>query len=110
MTEGLGDTSYLLVSGAEAVLVDPQRDVDRMLAEASALGAEVVTALETHVHNDYVSGALEVRAATGAEVAAPAGGGYGFPHRALRGGDEVRVGAARLVAVETPGHTPEHLA
>jgi hydroxyacylglutathione hydrolase len=72
VTEGLGDTSYLLASGDEAVLVDPQRDVDRFLRSASELGVHVSTVVETHVHNDYLSGALEVRAATGAEIAAPA--------------------------------------
>jgi rhodanese-related sulfurtransferase/glyoxylase-like metal-dependent hydrolase (beta-lactamase superfamily II) len=62
------------------------------------------------VHNDYVSGAQEVQAATGANIAAPAEGRYSFSHLALKEGDEIAVGDARLVALETPGHTPEHLA
>jgi hydroxyacylglutathione hydrolase len=66
--------------------------------------------LETHVHNDYVSGAREVRAATGADLVLPAGGGYEFAHRRADEGDEVNVGDLRLVAFATPGHTPEHLA
>jgi len=66
--------------------------------------------LETHVHNDYLSGALETRAATGAEIAAPARGGYGFEHRAMDEGDAVEIGGLRLTAWATPGHTPEHLA
>ncbi len=110
VTPGLGDNSYLIASGGEGALIDPQRDVGRMLAVAEALGVRIGHVLETHVHNDYVSGALEVRAATGARIAVPARGGYAFPHLGLGEADEIRVGSMRLVAVETPGHTPEHLA
>ena len=59
VTRGLGDTSYLLASGREAVLVDPQRDAWRFVAAAAARGLQIVRVLETHVHNDYLSGALE---------------------------------------------------
>jgi hydroxyacylglutathione hydrolase len=106
----LGDTSYLLVSEGEAVLVDPQRDAWRFVATASARRATIRHILETHVHNDYLSGALEVRAATGAEIAAPADGGYAFPHRPMGEGDDLAVGALTLTAWHTPGHTPEHTA
>jgi len=109
VTPGLGDSSYMVASEGEAALIDPQRDVGRMLAAAAARGLRVRHVLETHVHNDYVSGALEARAASGAEIAAPAQGGYGFPHTGLEDGGEVRVGGLRLVAMGTPGHTPEHL-
>jgi len=108
VTVELGDTSYLLVSEGEAVLVDPQRDAWRFAAAAEARRATIRHVLETHVHNDYVSGALEVRAATGAEVAAPADGGYQFPHRPMAEGDDLEVGALTLTAWHTPGHTPEH--
>jgi glyoxylase-like metal-dependent hydrolase (beta-lactamase superfamily II)/rhodanese-related sulfurtransferase len=109
VTPGLGDNSYLLTSGGEAVVVDPQRDAWRFLAAADARKLRVRYVLETHVHNDYVSGALEIRAATEVEVAAPARGKYEFPHRAMAEGEEVRIGALRIVAWETPGHTPEHI-
>jgi len=109
VTPGLGDNSYLLASGDEAVVVDPQRDAWRFLAAADARKLRVRYVLETHVHNDYVSGALEIRAAAAAEIAAPARGQYAFPHRGMAEGQEVRVGALRLVAWETPGHTPEHI-
>src|SRR6266498_5665521 len=110
VTDGLGDSSYLVRSGDEAALVDPQRDAWRFLRAAERTGARIRAVLETHVHNDYVSGAGEVHAATGAEVVAPAAGGYRFPHHPAAEGDEVRVGDLRLVAMATPGHTPEHLA
>jgi hydroxyacylglutathione hydrolase len=110
VTPGLGDNSYLLVSGGEAAVVDPQRDAWRFLAVTAAQRLRVGYVLETHVHNDYVSGALEIRTAAGAEIAVPAQGCYTFPSRAMAEGDEVRLGALRIVAWEKPGHTPEHLA
>jgi glyoxylase-like metal-dependent hydrolase (beta-lactamase superfamily II) len=109
-TPGLGDNSYLLRSGDEGVLIDPQRDAWRFLTAADRMGVRIRAVLETHVHNDYVSGAHEVRAATGAELVLPARGGYEFAHRPADEGDEVTVGDMRLVALATPGHTPEHLA
>jgi hydroxyacylglutathione hydrolase len=109
-TRGLGDASYLLASSGEAVLVDPQRDAWRFLAVAARRGWRVLHVLETHVHNDYVSGAIETRAASGAEIVAPRAGGYGFPHRPAEDGTVVEIGGLRVVARATPGHTPEHLA
>ena len=73
VTQGLGDASYLLASGREAVLVDPQRDAWRFLRVAEERGWRVRHVLETHVHNDYLSGAAELAARTGAEIAGPAG-------------------------------------
>ncbi len=105
-TPGLGDASYLLASGGEAVLVDPQRDAWRFLEIAEARGWRVRHVLETHVHNDYLSGALETQAATGAEIVAPARGQYEFEHRAVDDGDGVAIGGLRLTAWATPGHTP----
>lgn len=110
VTPGLGDNSYVVASGDQAALIDPQRDVGRYLDLAGLYGVSIRHVLETHVHNDYVSGAVELRAATGAEIAAPAAGKYEFDLRPMAEGDEVRVGEIRLVALETPGHTPEHLA
>ncbi|MFE7097966.1 MBL fold metallo-hydrolase [Streptomyces erythrochromogenes] len=107
-TPSLGDTSYLLVSGDEAALVDPQRDVWGLMDSCAAKGVRIRYVLETHVHNDYVSGALEVRAATGATVAGPARAPYAFDHLPMAQDDEIRVGDATVRAVETPGHTAEH--
>jgi glyoxylase-like metal-dependent hydrolase (beta-lactamase superfamily II)/rhodanese-related sulfurtransferase len=107
---GLGDASYLLASDREAVLVDPQRDAWRFLEVAARRGWRVRHVLETHVHNDYLSGALETRAATGAEIVAPARGGYEFEHLGADEGDAIEVGGLRVTAMATPGHTPEHLA
>jgi len=111
VTPGLGDNSYLLGAGDEAVVVDPQRDAWRFTAEAERRGWRVRHVLETHVHNDYVSGALEIRATTGADIAVAAGSGpYGFAHRAIESGDQLTVGGLRVRARAAPGHTFEHLA
>lgn len=109
LTPGLGDTSYLLASGDQALIVDPQRDIGPVLAAARARDLQITHVVETHVHNDYVSGALELRAATGAAIAGPARAGYAFPFEPLAEGDELSLGTLRIVAAETPGHTPEHL-
>jgi glyoxylase-like metal-dependent hydrolase (beta-lactamase superfamily II)/rhodanese-related sulfurtransferase len=108
VTTGLGDNSYLLVSGGEALVVDPQRDAWRFQRAAGARRATIRAVLETHVHNDYVSGAHELRAASGAQIVVPAKGGYSFRHRGVEDGDELTLGDLRLVAMATPGHTYEH--
>jgi glyoxylase-like metal-dependent hydrolase (beta-lactamase superfamily II)/rhodanese-related sulfurtransferase len=110
VTTGLGDNSYVLASGGEALVVDPQRDVDRYFAAAEAMGARIRRVLETHVHNDYLSGAQELRAAAGAEIVGPSGAGYGFAYHPVSEGDELALGGLRIVAIATPGHTPEHVA
>jgi glyoxylase-like metal-dependent hydrolase (beta-lactamase superfamily II)/rhodanese-related sulfurtransferase len=110
VTTGLGDNSYLVWSGDQAMLVDPQRDVWRFLEAARKRGLSIRWVIETHLHNDYLSGARAVQEATGASIGAPASGGYAFAHRGLREGDAIRIGDLNVVALETPGHTPEHLA
>lgn len=109
VAEALGDASYLVISGDEAAVIDPQRDVRPYLATAREHGATIRFVFETHVHNDYVSGGREL-AAAGAEIIAPAASGLAFPHRPVSDGDEVRVGEARMRAIAAPGHTYEHTA
>ncbi len=75
MTPGLGDNSYLVRSGDEAVLVDPQRDAWRFFEAADRRRARIRAVLETHVHNDYVSGGLALARATGARYLVPANSG-----------------------------------
>jgi len=106
ITPDLGDNSYLLTSDGEAALIDPQRDAWRFLAKAAELNADVRYVFETHAHNDYISGAHEV---PGAKIVAPALGAYEFDHEPAKGGAEFRLGALRIVAMDTPGHTPEHV-
>lgn len=108
-TTGLGNTSYLVGSGDSAVAVDVPRDAWRLAEVAAGHGWRITHAIETHVHNDYLSGALELREAIGTTVVAPAEGGYAFEHRGATDAFELTVGRGGLVALSTPGHTPEHL-
>ena len=65
-TPSLGDRSYLVTDGTVALVVDPQRDIDRVLALTSSRGIAVTHVFETHIHNDYVTGGLALARATGA--------------------------------------------
>ncbi|MFC4117701.1 MBL fold metallo-hydrolase [Nonomuraea zeae] len=109
-TSSLGDRSYLATDGGSAVVVDPQRDVDRVLALAGRLGVRVTHIVETHLHNDYVSGGLELARLTGARYSVAAADKVPFDHTPLADGDTVEVSPAlRLRALATPGHTFHHL-
>jgi glyoxylase-like metal-dependent hydrolase (beta-lactamase superfamily II)/rhodanese-related sulfurtransferase len=111
VTPGLGDNTFLVGQGDEAVLVDPQRDAGRFLDEAERRGWRVRHVLETHVHNDYVSGALEVRQRHGAEIhVAASAGPFTFPHVPAEAGDEVEIAGLRFVVRPAPGHTFDHIA
>src|ERR671935_1550312 len=108
-TEGLGDNSYVLTSAGEAIVVDPQRDLDRFFELLSKLDARLVGVLETHLHNDYVSGGPALATAKGAPYRVPAGAGFEVNHTELGDGDELQVGSVRLRALSTPGHTRHHM-
>src|SRR5919204_14800 len=108
-TEGLGDNSYVLTSAGEAIVVDPQRDLDRFFELLSKLDARLVGVLETHLHNDYVSGGPALATAKGAPYHVPAGAGFEVNHTELGDGDELQVGSVRLRALSTPGHTRHHM-
>lgn len=105
----LAHASYLIGSEGEAAVIDPQRDVDQYIEEAAARGLTIRYVLETHLHADFVSGHRELAARTGAEIVFGDRAKAEFPHRAVRDGDEVRVGRVVLRAMETPGHTPESI-
>ncbi len=109
VASSLGDASYLVASGSEAAVIDPQRDVRPYLAAAEELGVAIRYVLETHVHNDYISGGPEL-AALGATIVAPRDSGLQFPHLPIADGEEVAFGGARLRAVSAPGHTHHHTA
>src|SRR5437588_7370019 len=103
----LAHASYLIGSDGEAAVVDPQRDVDQYLEEAEAQGLKIKYVVETHLHADFVSGHRELAARTGAEIVFGERAGARFQHRAVRDGDEIKVGKVVLRFLETPGHTPE---
>jgi glyoxylase-like metal-dependent hydrolase (beta-lactamase superfamily II)/rhodanese-related sulfurtransferase len=103
----LAHASYLIGSEGEAAVVDPQRDVDQYINEAEAEGLKIKYVIETHLHADFVSGHRELAERTGAEIVFGEKAGAAFPHRAVKNGDEIRLGKVILRFLETPGHTPE---
>jgi hydroxyacylglutathione hydrolase len=105
----LAHASYFIASEGEAVVVDPQRDVQQYLDEAANAGARIKYVIETHLHADFVSGHCELAEKTGAQIVIGAKAEAAFPHLAVRDGDELRVGNVVLRALETPGHTPESI-
>src|SRR5712692_10346302 len=105
----LAHASYLLGSKTEAVVVDPQRDVDLYLKAAEDHGLTIRHIFETHLHADFVSGHKELAARSGAQIYFGAQAGATFPHVAVRDGFELRFGKASIKVLETPGHTPESI-
>jgi hydroxyacylglutathione hydrolase len=107
----LGNTTFLVSDpdGGEAVAVDPLRDVAMYLDRAEQLDVHLTHALETHVHNDFVSGSRELRAEVGAVIGAAEDCGLEFPFEPLREGSEIAVGRWRLRTRRSPGHTPDHV-
>ncbi|MEU4132576.1 rhodanese-like domain-containing protein [Streptomyces wuyuanensis] len=107
--EGLGNRSYLAGGAQTAVAVDPPRDIDRVLAAAARRGVRISHVVETHIHNDYVTGGLELARTTGAAYLVPAGARVSFPRVPVSDGDTVAIDTGvTLTAMATPGHTPHH--
>ena len=109
--EGLGHQSYLVTDEATGVaaVVDPRRDIEIYLAAAERRGVHITHVFETHVHNDYVTGALELRDRIGATIVTAAAAEVTYEHLGVREGDSVTIGGMRFVVLETPGHTPNHI-
>ena len=106
-TPDLGNHSYLATVGDRAVVIDPQRDIDRMSAAAG--DASIVAVFETHVHNDYVSGGHLLAARHGADYLLPVDSGATLPHEEVSDGDRFDLGHGwYLRAIHTPGHTLNH--
>ena len=105
----LAHASYLLGSEGEAVVVDPQRDVEIYLKAAQEQGLTIRHIFETHLHADFVSGHKELAARTGAKIYIGAKSGATFPHVDVRDGFALTVGKVRVSVLETPGHTPESI-
>ncbi|MFI0737642.1 rhodanese-like domain-containing protein [Streptomyces sp. NPDC021100] len=107
--EGLGNRSYLAGGRRAAVVVDPPRDVDQVIALAARRGVRIAYVAETHLHNDYVSGGLELARLTGARYLVPVGARVSFPRVPVADGDVSEVDECLVLrAIATPGHTPHH--
>ncbi|MEU1883643.1 rhodanese-like domain-containing protein [Streptosporangium sp. NPDC020072] len=108
-TPGLGDQSHLLVHEGRGVLVDPQRDIGRFLDVAAERDVELRFVLETHLHNDYVSGGGQAALRTGAELVLPAAAAAAYPHTPAFHLEDIDGGNGLTIRpMHTPGHTPEH--
>jgi hydroxyacylglutathione hydrolase len=122
--EKLAEAAYVIgcQRTGEAIVIDPQRDVDRYEKVAAASGLRIVVVAETHIHADILSGAREL-AEKGAKVCVSDEGdadrkyqwldkklgGGSYRHQLLKDGDTFMVGQIEFQAVHTPGHTPEHI-
>jgi len=123
--DGLAQAAYIVgcQQTGEAIVIDPERDVDRYIDLAAGHGLRLVATAETHIHADFVSGSRELAERCGAKVyVSDEGdddwkygwldqklGGGSYDHRLLKDGDSFRVGNIEFRAIHTPGHTPEHI-
>ena len=107
-TAGLGNTTYVASHDGVAIVVDPQRDIDRFEEVVADMGVHVQLVLETHIHNDYVSGGRSLAERLGADLVMPAGAAPMFRHRPAFHHEDVDLGSMVVRPIHTPGHTPEH--
>ena len=106
----IAHSSYILAGKESCAVIDPRRDVEFYIDEARQLGVNITHILETHLHADFISGHMDLARRTGATIYAPASGECAFDHQALKEGDVIRLEDMELRVIETPGHTPEHIA
>ena len=109
-TPTLGDRSYLVHDGQVALVIDPQRDIDRVLGLAEAAGVRITHVFETHIHNDYVTGGLALARVTGAAYHVNAADDVAYERVPIGDADVIEVSdALRIRVIATPGHTYTHL-
>ncbi len=108
-TPSLGDRSYIVHDGSVALVIDPQRDIDRVIDQAEQAGVVITHVAETHVHNDYVSGGLTLARITTAAYLHATDEPLSFDYHGVSDGDVVAVGTMSVEVCHTPGHTPHHL-
>jgi hydroxyacylglutathione hydrolase len=108
--EDLGCASYVIAGAGEAAVVDPKWQIEDYLELAHEHDVRIRHVLETHNHADHLSGRGRLAAATGATLWVSAEAGAEYDHEPLEEGTALELGAARITALRTPGHRPEHLA
>ena len=109
-TPQLGDRTYLVHDGSVALVIDPQRDTDRVEEAARTAGVRITHVAETHLHNDYVTGGLVLAGKLGAEYLVNAADNVSFNRSPVSDGHVLQVGRLTVRVVATPGHTHTHLA
>ena len=107
-TPSLGDRSYLVTDGSVAVVVDPQRDIDRVLDILDSGGLDLTHVFETHIHNDYVTGGLELARGRSAAYVVAGDEQVSFERHPVSDGEKISAGALCFRALHSPGHTPHH--
>jgi hydroxyacylglutathione hydrolase len=107
----LAHASYLIADrvGGTAAVVDPQRDIERYLADARELRCSIEHVFLTHMHADFIAGHIELRERVGARIHLGAHARAGYPFTSMADGSELRLGGIRLAVLETPGHSPESI-
>ncbi|MEM9038708.1 MAG: MBL fold metallo-hydrolase [Actinomycetota bacterium] len=107
----LSQASYLIgdETSGRAVVVDPRRDIDEYVADAAAAGLAIELVIETHFHADFLSGHLELSAATGADIVYSSVAEPEFEVRSVADGERISLGEVEIEFLHTPGHTPESM-
>ena len=108
-TPTLGDRSYVVDDGTSALVVDPQRDLDRVLQVLVDRAVALAAVAETHAHNDYISGGLELARSAGVPYLVPSGADVAYERTAVGDGDAHELGRMTVHVLATPGHTPHHV-
>ncbi len=109
LTEGLGDSTYIVAHDGFGIVVDPQRDIDRFLSVIGELDVEIRWVIETHLHNDYVSGAPDLARMLGSALIIPAGAAPVYRHTPAFHREDLLGEGLTIRPIHTPGHTPEHM-
>ena len=108
-TPNLGDRSYVVDDGTSALVIDPQRDIDRIEVVLADRGVTLAAVAETHLHNDYVSGGLELARSHGVDYLVPCDAEVDYERTRVCGEDVRTVASMTVRTVATPGHTPHHV-
>lgn len=108
-TASLGNRGYLVHDGVKAVAIDVQRDYDRWQEAAREAGVVISYVLETHMHNDYVTGGFKLAQLLDAIYVIPTDSGQTFEAQEVNDGDIISVGTLKVTALHTPGHTQNHM-
>src|ERR1017187_3503258 len=106
-TNCLAEAAYYIESDGEAAIVDPIRETESYIQMAASRGASIKYILETHFHADFVSGHIDLAAATGAEIGVGPGAETAYAIHVARDGEILRVGNITIEVLHTPGHTLE---
>lgn len=108
-TPQLGDRSYLVHDGTVGLVIDPQRDIDRVEAAARDAGVTITHVAETHLHNDYLTGGFALARVHGANYLVNAADPVTFEREPITDGQVLRVGGLTVTVIATPGHTHTHV-